>query len=52
MLVMGEVPLLTVKEMLWHSTVEVTRRYAHLAPETFKEQIQRGISSTLGEIDE
>jgi integrase len=52
MLVMGGVPLLTVKEMLRHSTVDVTRRYAHLAPETFKEQIQEGISSTLGEIDE
>ncbi|WP_251980424.1 tyrosine-type recombinase/integrase [Salinibacter ruber] len=52
MLVMGGVPLHTVKEMLRHSTIEVTKRYAHLAPEIFKDQIQKGISTSLGEIDD
>jgi site-specific recombinase XerD len=52
MLVMGGVPLNTVKEMLRHSTIEVTKRYAHLAPETFKDQVQEGISESLGKIDE
>lgn len=52
MLVMGGVPLHTVKEMLRHSTIEVTRRYAHLAPETFKDQVQKGISTSLGEIED
>jgi integrase len=52
MLVKGKVPIHTVKEMLRHSTTKVTKRYAHLAPETFKDQIQDGISTSLGEIEE
>ncbi|WP_263840790.1 tyrosine-type recombinase/integrase [Salinibacter sp.] len=48
LLVMGGVPLHTVKEMLRHSTIEVTKRYAHLAPDAFKNQIQDGLTSSLG----
>lgn len=30
---MGGVDLYTVKELMGHSTIQMTERYAHLAPE-------------------
>ncbi len=35
-LVQGGVPLLEVAKLLGHSTIEMTERYAHLAPENLK----------------
>ena len=35
-LVQGGVPLLEVSKLLGHSTIEMTERYAHLAPENLK----------------
>src|SRR6266513_3863224 len=35
-LVQGAVPLLEVAKLLGHSTIEMTERYAHLAPENLK----------------
>ena len=39
-LVMKGVPLRTVQAMLRHSVIGVTQRYAHLAPEAFKNQVE------------
>lgn len=38
-LVQAGVPLLTVKDFLGHSTIAVTQRYAHLAPQHLREAI-------------
>jgi integrase len=35
-LVQGGVPLLEVAKLLGHSTIEMTERYAHLAPENLR----------------
>lgn len=37
--------------MLGHSSIQVTQRYAHLAPRSFKDQIERafGQSNRVGE---
>jgi len=35
-LVKGGIPLYTVAELMGHSTLDMTRRYSHLAPETLK----------------
>jgi len=35
-LMQGGVPLLEVAKLLGHSTIEMTARYAHLAPENLK----------------
>lgn len=35
-LVQAGVPLLEVSKLLGHSTIEMTERYAHLAPENLK----------------
>jgi integrase len=40
-LVQAGVPIYTVAELLGHSSVQVTKRYAHLAPEHLKDAIQR-----------
>ncbi len=40
-LVMAGVDIYTVARLLRHSSVEVTKRYAHLAPEYLQEQINR-----------
>jgi integrase len=40
-LVQNGVPLLTVKEFLGHSTIAVTQRYAHLAPQHLQDAIAR-----------
>lgn len=40
-LVMADVSLYTVKELLGHSTIEMTERYAHLAPEHKAEAVAR-----------
>jgi integrase len=47
-LVMQGVPLVTVQEMLRHSSSEVTERYSHLNPERFRQQIDRGLSLMSG----
>ncbi|MFO8099632.1 MAG: tyrosine-type recombinase/integrase, partial [Salinibacter sp.] len=47
-LVMGGVPIHTVKKMLRHSTIEVTKRYAHLDPASFKNQVEEGMSASIG----
>ena len=38
-LVMAGVDLYTVKELMGHDTIEMTMRYAHLAPNKFKAAI-------------
>jgi integrase len=40
-LVQAGVPLLTVKELLGHSTIAVTQRYAHLQPKHLQEAIEK-----------
>ena len=40
-LVQSGVPLLTVKDFLGHSTIAVTQRYAHLAPQHLQDAISR-----------
>lgn len=45
---MQGVPLVTVQEMLRHSSSEVTERYSHLNPERFRQQIDRGLSLMSG----
>jgi len=49
-LVMGGVDLYTVSELLGHSSVEVTQRYAHLSPE-HKKLAVKTLSKTLTGID-
>ena len=40
-LVMAGVPLNTVRDLLGHSSIEMTMRYAHLAPETLAEAVEK-----------
>ncbi|EHP37483.1 bacteriophage integrase [Cupriavidus basilensis OR16] len=40
-LVMAGVPLMVVKDLLGHSSVTVTERYAHLAPDQIQSAVQR-----------
>lgn len=40
-LVMAEVPLNTVRELMGHATMEMTLRYAHLAPQHLAEAVAR-----------
>lgn len=40
-LVQAGVPIYTVAELLGHSSVQVTKRYAHLAPEHLKDAIRK-----------
>lgn len=40
-LVMAGVPLNTVRDLLGHSSIEMTMRYAHLAPATLAERLRR-----------
>lgn len=40
-LVMNGVPLYTVSELLGHSSTHMTRRYAHLAPETLESAVAK-----------
>jgi site-specific recombinase XerD len=37
--VMGGVPIYTVQRLLGHATMEMTMRYAHLAPEHLQEAL-------------
>ena len=39
---MSATPMRTVPAMLRHSTLEMTPWYAHLAPESFKNQVEKG----------
>ncbi|TVM13073.1 site-specific integrase, partial [Oceanidesulfovibrio indonesiensis] len=39
-LVQRGIDLYTVKELLGHSTISQTERYAHLAPDTFTRAVQ------------
>jgi len=39
-LVMNGVPLYTASKLLGHSSIEVTQRYAHLAPDNLKQAVQ------------
>lgn len=36
---MAGVPILTIKELMGHSTVQMTMRYAHLAPSTLAQAV-------------
>lgn len=38
-LAMAGVPILTIKELMGHSTIQMTMRYAHLAPSTLAEAV-------------
>jgi len=49
-LVMGGVDLYTVSELLGHSSVEVTKRYAHLSPK-YKKRAVEALSKILPGID-
>ena len=40
-LVMAEVPLLRVRDLLGHSTIKLTERYAHLNPDGAREAVER-----------
>ena len=41
-LIQAGVPIAKVQQYLGHSSGHMTRRYAHLAPSTFKYEIERG----------
>jgi len=40
-LVMAGVPLYEVRDILWHSTIKLTERYSHLAPENLRAAVQK-----------
>ena len=46
-LVQGGVPLLEVAKLLGHSTIEMTERYAHLAPENLEGRGRRFGPATI-----
>lgn len=50
---MGEVDLLTVKELLGHKTIEMTLRYSHLSGEHKAKAVQmlNGITGEIKNID-
>jgi site-specific recombinase XerD len=39
--VMSGIPLYTVKELLGHASIEMTQRYAHLAPDYLGREVAR-----------
>ena len=43
-LVMAQVDLYTVKELMGHSTIQMTERYAHLAPEHKASAVEKIVS--------
>lgn len=53
---MQGVPLLTIKELIEHKTIEMTMRYAHLMPDLKREAVRnlrgRKIYEVLAENDE
>ena len=52
LLIMEGVSPRTVQAMLRHSRIEVTMKYAHLAPERFKNQIEEGMAQAMEERDD
>ena len=40
-LVMGGVDLYRVKELMGHSSIQTTMRYAHLAPDNLRNEVER-----------
>jgi site-specific recombinase XerD len=52
LLIMEGVSPRTVQAMLRHSRIEVTMKYAHLAPERFKNQIKEGMRQAMEERDD
>ena len=51
-LVMADVPLNTVRDLLGHSEISMTLRYAHLAPEHKAEAVAKLIQTTDVQPDE
>lgn len=53
-LVMEGVDLFRVKELLGHASIETTQRYAHLAPKSFRSEIERvfGSGRAPGHVEE
>ena len=51
---MAGVPLTEVRDLLGHSTVRMTERYAHLAPENVRAAVARleGNESRFGHVEE
>ncbi|MCZ7598461.1 MAG: site-specific integrase [Gammaproteobacteria bacterium] len=53
-LVTAGIPLAEVRDLLGHSTVKMTERYAHLAPENVRAAVARltGFESRFGHVEE